>query len=504
MATVLIPLVAIVSRPGDAAARRAAEEIILLLPDAVDAVKTVPGRLEFTACVHEDDQRRPSMRSVGQSLREAKLVDAIHVCIVPNCNVVLTEHDPTTALTELNRILSSTTFSSALHHALSCWRSMLRSCASRGEGIGPVQKERLTFKCVSKRARANGKTLVSSQELSRTVGGVLEEAFTDVFVGADFDQPDVHIAVSLTSGMSLPLFYRGNGASVQGSWQVGAGGLHPSVAWAVAKSLEIQAGDIILDPMCGHGNVLIEAGLNWSSCELIGCDINPLQIEAAANNVRRSNLLSRMTLLVADAGYCIPLRPQSVDKVCVDLPFGKIHGTVEENQSLYPRIFLEMARVVRCNGQAVVLTNANNEHIVRACLASVCEGGLEANREPDALEGAWAVTSRFSFMLFTKMRARVYLLQRTEKTALPPLERVLARSRRAIAALSAHDVARKRKYNGEEGWAIGKPTLFVSKLDGKVLGRLPWDTGNGSWAHQWTLERASMVPFPNPVVSPPG
>ena len=125
MATVLIPLVAIVSRPGDAAARRAAEEIKTLLPDAVDAVKTVPGRLEFTACVHEDDQRRPSMRSVGQSLREAKLVDAIHVCIVPNCNVVLTEHDPTTALTELNRILSSTTFSSALHHALSCWRSML-------------------------------------------------------------------------------------------------------------------------------------------------------------------------------------------------------------------------------------------------------------------------------------------------------------------------------------------------------------------------------------------
>ena len=113
------------------------------------------------------------------------------------------------------------------------------------------------------------------------------------------------------------------------------------------------------------------------------------------------------------------------------------------------------------------------------------------------------MTSRFSFMLFTKMRARMYLLQRSEKTVLPPLERVLARSRRAIAALCAHDVARKRKYNGEEGWAEGKPTLFVSKLGGKVLGRLPWDTGNGSWAHQWTLERVPMVPVPNPFVSSP-
>ena len=150
------------------------------------------------------------------------MLDAVHVCIVPNFNVALAENDPTPALTEFNRILLSTKFSSALHHALSCWRLMLRPCASHDESIVPVQKKRLTFKCVSKRARVNGKTLVSSQELSRTAGGVLEESYTDVFVGADFDQPDVHIAVSLTSGMSIPLFHRGNGAGVKGSWQVGA------------------------------------------------------------------------------------------------------------------------------------------------------------------------------------------------------------------------------------------------------------------------------------------
>ena len=60
--------------------------------------------------------------------------------------------------------------------------------------------------------------------------------------------------------ISIPIFIQSYKYS-HGSWQTSSGGLHPSISWAIAKSLSIEASDVILDPMCGHGNILIEVVL---------------------------------------------------------------------------------------------------------------------------------------------------------------------------------------------------------------------------------------------------
>ena len=51
----------------------------------------------------------------------------------------------------------------------------------------------------------------------------------------------------------------------------------------------------------------------------------------------------------------LPLRDGVVDRVIVDMPFGKRCGSGKSNQRLYPGALREMARVTRAGGRAVLL-----------------------------------------------------------------------------------------------------------------------------------------------------
>jgi hypothetical protein len=50
-------------------------------------------------------------------------------------------------------------------------------------------------------------------------------------------------------------------------------------------------------------------------------------------------------LLVGDA-TAPPLKRATVDVLLCDLPFGKMHGSVQENRSLYPRVLAAAAALV--------------------------------------------------------------------------------------------------------------------------------------------------------------
>ena len=193
----------------------------------------------------------------------------------------------------------------------------------------------------------------------------------------------------------------------------------------------------------------------------------------------------------------------SVDKIAVDLPFGKKFGCLEDNKNLYPKFFLEMARVCRVGGKALLLTSAENDKIIRSCFAKVFdtsslpEEGSETERCIDchhnALSSLWHFKWKFSFMLFSKIRARMYFLERTDVSALPSAEKLLQETSATYNALVQHEAARKKKFLGhplEQRQAIA----FCTEI-GRVtsISRLPWDTENGSWSHQWKMGRAPMV-----------
>jgi len=161
---------------------------------------------------------------------------------------------------------------------------------------------------------------------------------------------------------------------------------------------------------------------------------------------------------------------------------------------------------VKQGGKCVFLTSSANEIIVRAALAQVRRGGGNGKAEASSCGDAWDVELRYSFLLFSKMKARIYVLRRTQNTP-PPILVACLRCSEALAALRGHAEANATKWKqissakcehdaqnirkSELHWDHDKPTLFVHKLGGGGCNRLPWDDGR-SWEIQWRLSRPSL------------
>ena len=131
------------------------------------------------------------------------------------------------------------------------------------------------------------------------------------------------------------------------------GSLRPSVAAALGWLSEPSPEDIVLDPLCGAGTVLIERAHLGRYARLIGGDSDPAMLEAARTNV--GPRYQPIDLHSWDA-TAVALGAASVNKIITNLPWGIRHGSHAENRRLYPRLIAEFRRVVRPHGLIVMLT----------------------------------------------------------------------------------------------------------------------------------------------------
>jgi len=133
------------------------------------------------------------------------------------------------------------------------------------------------------------------------------------------------------------------------------GSLRPSIAAAMAWLSEPRDDDIVLDPFCGTGTVLIERAQMARYKNLIGSDRDPGAIRAA-----RENIGPRYKPIELhedwDAGS-LPLADDSVTKIVSNLPWGIKHGSHAANRRLYADWIAELNRVLASKGKMVLLTS---------------------------------------------------------------------------------------------------------------------------------------------------
>lgn len=108
--------------------------------------------------------------------------------------------------------------------------------------------------------------------------------------------------------------------------------LHPKLARAMVNMLG-QNAPIIVDPFCGSGGILIEAGL--TKHKIIGFDIDKIMLKRAYYNLKFFNI-NEFTLELRDACDL-----QKVDYFVTDLPYGKNTKAIELNE-LYNSFFKEL------------------------------------------------------------------------------------------------------------------------------------------------------------------
>jgi len=137
--------------------------------------------------------------------------------------------------------------------------------------------------------------------------------------------------------------------------------LRASIAHALLRCAVCTPGDILLDPLCGSGAILVEA--TWAQAAgrlprthgLCG-DVDPSVAPMVRNNLAPLRAGAGVDFLPVDCCR-LPFRTGAIDVIVTDLPFGKRIGSLGSVKALYPLILNEMARVTPPgSGRAVLLT----------------------------------------------------------------------------------------------------------------------------------------------------
>jgi tRNA (guanine10-N2)-dimethyltransferase len=127
--------------------------------------------------------------------------------------------------------------------------------------------------------------------------------------------------------------------------------LHPKLARALVNLSEVKQGETLLDPFCGTGGILIEAGL-IGAC-IIGIDINDKLIKGCGENLEFYKL-KKYDLFCTDIGNIFEY-VSNIDAIVTDMPYGKSTTTKgEEINSLYKRAFQSISKVLKDKCKAVV------------------------------------------------------------------------------------------------------------------------------------------------------
>ena len=197
---------------------------------------------------------------------------------------------------------------------------------------------------VAVRARdVRGGTSVSTQEAERALGSVLVERGFSV----DLDDPD-HVLRACFSGEVCLL-----------GWQVAEsvrdfgerkptarpffqpGGMDPLDARALANLAGAGGGTRVLDPMCGTGGLLLEAGL--VGARVLGVDAQWKMVRGADENLGR--YLDDGFATVRGDATRLPVCDGTADAVVFDAPYGKQSKVVGDLAALVSGALGEARRV---------------------------------------------------------------------------------------------------------------------------------------------------------------
>lgn len=128
--------------------------------------------------------------------------------------------------------------------------------------------------------------------------------------------------------------------------------LRPALAAAMVMLTEPAPDDVFLDPLAGTGTLLVERAAAGPFRELYGSDINTDAVRAMLVNTRK--LQGPITCERWDARR-LPLPDASVDKIAMNMPFGKQVAPDTDLPALYRAVLAEAQRVLRPGGRLVAL-----------------------------------------------------------------------------------------------------------------------------------------------------
>ena len=132
-----------------------------------------------------------------------------------------------------------------------------------------------------------------------------------------------------------------------------AGSLKPPVAAAMLRLVGIAPGQSLLDPCCGAGTILAEAGKFGAS--VWGGDSDLSAVSAARTNSRAAGVAAS---IIAWDARALPIPDGSVERIVSNLPWGRQITISDGLARFYRDVCAEMRRALAPGGRIALLTNA--------------------------------------------------------------------------------------------------------------------------------------------------
>lgn len=127
--------------------------------------------------------------------------------------------------------------------------------------------------------------------------------------------------------------------------------LHPKIARAMVNLSQVKKQQTLLDPFCGTGGILLEAGL--LGAQIVGSDIEQKMIDGSQKNLEFYHL-KNCKLYCTDIGN-ISRYVSSVDAIATDFPYARATTTKGEQIALlYKRAFETISQILKEKRYAVV------------------------------------------------------------------------------------------------------------------------------------------------------
>lgn len=147
------------------------------------------------------------------------------------------------------------------------------------------------------------------------------------------------------------------------------GVLMPHIARALVNISGVKSGELLLDPFCGAGGILVEAGL--VGARVIGSDFQSKMAKGAKLNLDFYG--ADYFLLISDACN-LPLKDKCIDAIVTDPPYGRsARIEARDIEDLYNRSLLEMHRVLKENKIAVVVSDRSIKSLAENAKFEVLE-----------------------------------------------------------------------------------------------------------------------------------
>mgnify|MGYP000551248952 CR=1 FL=1 len=128
--------------------------------------------------------------------------------------------------------------------------------------------------------------------------------------------------------------------------------LDPKLALIMINLSGIKRGEVLLDPFCGVGGILVEA--SRLEIENIGIDIKWKWINGAKGNVMWINRMETTHLILGD-GCNPPIR--NVDCIVTDPPYGRISSTLgKEVSNIFTQFIKNVRHILKRNCKIVFLS----------------------------------------------------------------------------------------------------------------------------------------------------